>query len=160
MNSWDGMSDIEHYEAFLAARPVRGLRWSRACQLFGTIRWGSPPRKRNRPRLLPKEFRSLLLQIDNAARAHGAGLLLIVWGFRSQALPDSSSAESSLQQELYQFGIDHRVPVVDLLPLFRDLCQKHAPDKIFLDFVHTTSLTNAEIGRRVATEIERWYRAR
>jgi hypothetical protein len=156
LSMWDNRSDLEHYDARRSTQPPEVLRFSRLCQrvwpLFATPAARS---EQNRPRLLPEEFRSLLEQAHRAAEQHSARLLLLVWGFRYQ-VEQASAPPTPLQSEQYLYSASEDVPMIDLVPVFRQLSARHSPQDVFLDEGHATALANQEIARLLVEKLKPW----
>src|SRR5262249_15440951 len=141
MSQWDGLSDLEHYEAMQGAKLPRCLAWSRLCQLTSEIAHSAEPRARPQSRLQPDGFRWLLSLQEESTRASGARLMLISWAIRMQVEPGSPLGRSPHQIVLDEFSRSHEgVALVDLVPVFKDLCREHPVSEIYLDNVHTTAL--------------------
>ncbi len=83
-------------------------------------------------------------------------MLLISWPLRWQVVPSSPHGPSPHQDALHEFSRTNSTMLVDLVPVLQRLCREHSVEEIYLDEVHTTALTNVEIGNHVAGAIDRW----
>lgn len=145
---WDNLSDLAHYEAMVAARPPRGLGWSRLCQLL----WGfghrapTPSNDPPRSRLLPEEFRSLLGKLSETARQQNTKLLLLVWPLSLNVDPNMArNIRAPLQLEQYRYAMEARASALDLIPLFQTLALTQDVRSLFLDKMHATAEANLEV---------------
>ncbi len=169
---WDRLSDLEHGEAGRIFRSFPVLSGSRLCQMAGAVknRWerrekaNDPPR----PRVLPEEFRLLLIQSHEAARQYGADLLLLVPPSRPSIAPDSPlDFRCPYQHELLSYGrstlrlgVEQVDGVIDCVPIVRDMARENTALAIFSDRYHTTSPANARIAAAIAKKLVPWVRSR
>ena len=124
----DGAGDVDHYGPRFVCQYAPRLRESRLYQLA----WAAIDRWKNngvapRFRVQPAEFRSLLAQIDEDARRHGAELLLLVWPAEpnvARNLPPNVQVRTDYQLELLdygqhslRFGSEKSAGLVDLIPI-------------------------------------------
>lgn len=167
---WDGLSDVEQYDAWQEVQPPAALRWSR----LGQMLWGAMhPRVKpesaspERPRLLPEEFTALLEKVHLASRRQGADLLLLVPGARFNVDPAyAEDSRTRLQHEQSQygqqikFGPDGSAGYVDGASVVRQAAQTHSAEDLFFDTCHPTALANRIIAEAIAHKLEPWLSAR
>ena len=167
---WDGIGDLEHYEALKASRPIAPLRWSRLARfLWAALHSKQKPLSvsAGRPRLTPEEFRSLLAKIQEATRQKDVELLLLVWPGRLnvEGAP-SPEFRTSMQREFHEygagemeFGPGRSAGCVDLVPVVQRMTRTHKVSEIFLDHVHATSQANQEIANAIVDKVAPWFEA-
>ena len=165
--SWDGMSDLEHYEASKAMRQVALLRWSALARLtWRALSAGRTPSGK-RPRLLASEFRSVLEAIHATASSADLELLLIVWPIRENIEAHRRRDERHpLQEELYsfggtlRFGPDGGPGFVDLVPVVHELAEDHSIEELFQDPIHSTAVANRRYAQTVFATLDPWLESR
>jgi hypothetical protein len=154
---WDDKSDIEHYQERQRSTPPPLLRHARIFQLLWQKLHRQEPRDEPHPRLSPREFRSLLVELKRYANQRRVGLMFLIWPARTFVLETEGPRRTPLHELMARFGENHGIPVVDLLPLLEELCSRHPLEEVYLDLWHVTPLANRVIATRVAEEIRRWY---
>jgi len=155
---WDDRGDPQYHDDLARRRPPGLLASSRACRLLWEKLRSRPGDGTKRPRLLPTEFRRLLVDAKQETRRHGAGLMFVVWPSRTHVMRTQGERHTPLHEIMLSFAANQGIPAVDMLPLFSRLCHEHPVNEVFLDQWHVTALTNAEVGRTLADAIERWMR--
>jgi len=159
LSHWDGLSDWEHAESVKRSQPPALLRSIRMCQLAWELTSSAEPRAQRHPRLSPDEFKTLLTRMEESTRSQGAGLMLVSWPIRIQVAPDSPLGLSPHQQVMQRFHAKHSdVDLVDLVPVFQELCRTRAESDLYLDNVHTTALANSIVAEHVADAVASWRR--
>jgi lysophospholipase L1-like esterase len=166
---WDRLSDLEHSQERQTLRSFPILSESRLWQMAWAAgnRWGTRERK-PRLRLLPEEFRLLLIRSHEAARRHGADLLLLSPPVRQNVAPDlPPDARCPYQHELLSYGRsklrlgpEQVDGVIDCVSIVRDMAKKNTAGTIFSDPYHTTSAANARIAAAIAKKLVPWVRSR
>jgi len=158
---WDGISDLEHYDHWLASRPAKWLQWSRICQI--TCRamaprpkvqkkaWGKMEKK---PRLSPFEFQQLLNKICHQSSERRIPVVFLVWPFRVQV--DGTEASHTLWQQV-PLAMKNRpeITVVDLSLYFREAVKTQDVGELFIDRGHTTAKGHVVVAQGVVEAVER-----
>jgi lysophospholipase L1-like esterase len=89
-----------------------------------------------------------LLQLATLARERGERFGIVLFPFRFQLeAPDLDAP----QRQLVAFAAQHRIPILDMMPLLRPL----PPDRVFMDVDHFTPEGHAVVAREVAAWIDR-----
>lgn len=169
MASWEHMSDSEHYRQQQAIQPIRGLRWSRLCQLLWSVRPLSTPETDHdqpQPRVRPKEFHDLLVKINEYTTLHDMAMLLLIPGStRDITINLEKDSRNQMQMEQVRFG--HRIdldPVspghIDCVQLLKKMAREHTVTEIFHDNFHPTRLAHQQIGLALADKLEQWIHSR
>jgi lysophospholipase L1-like esterase len=171
-DTWDGLSDAQHYAAMQAAKPPAWLYWSRLGQLiWATLPSGesSSAHSTKRARLSTEEYRHLLERVRESATARGIGVLALVWPMRENVAPHvSPDARTPMQAQAYAFGMQDKLQIgsvrnpssIDLVPIAQALTQKHKPSDVFLDVGHGTGLANQVFAAAIVDRIEPIVRSR
>jgi lysophospholipase L1-like esterase len=166
----DGAGDLEHYGPWLVCHYAPQLRESRLYQLAWTAidRWKNNGVS-SRCRVLPAEFRSLLAQVEEDARRHGAALLLLVWPAElnvARNLPPNVQVRTDYQLELLnygehnlRFGPEKAEGLVNLIPIVEEMAKSQPTPDIFLDRTHATSMANERFADAIAKKLIPWVRA-
>ncbi len=155
---WDERGDLEVHAELARRRPPGPLARSRFCRLLWERTRERLGEGTKRPRLVASEVRQLLVDVMQAARRRGVGLMLVVWPSRSHVLRTEGERRTPIQELMLRFAENQGLPAVDLLPVFERLCRAHPVEDVYLDVWHGTVLTNEAVGERVAREIEAWKR--
>lgn len=121
---WDHLGDAEHQELIAAERSGEFSRY----RIVRLLRRATPG---TRPRLTEDEFAEQIRLMVRWCRERGSRPILQVWPARQQM---STADEIDRQQVLRKIGREDRVPVVDLVPVFR----QHRDSVLFVDSVHAT----------------------
>lgn len=101
--TWDGLGDLEHARA----TPAGPLRHSRLARLL----WPPPQSKStgNRARVTPREYRGLLMRLQERVQQLGARLVLVSWCERFQitdARDDPHTAAEAESDTMRQAALD------------------------------------------------------
>jgi len=117
-------------------------RWRKSSQTSDTaLRWPFPLKKEDE---LWERITSQILEMQDVAEEHGAGLLLVIFPVEAQVM--SEDAPLVPQEVLVDFAQRIGIPVVDPLPVFRG----HESSLVFTDeFSHPSVLGH----RLVAEEV-------
>ena len=169
---WDGLSDIKHYDQWKSAQPLGPLRHSRLCQLI----WAIPrsdecngQTRRQRPRLLPKEYRDLLGKIHQTTKEQGIDLLLLVGAARFNIDPNVEitkrdfrtfyHAEGMRYGRRIRFGDDGGAGFVDVVSIVQAMAKTIPVSDLFHDNIHPTAQTNREIAKALVRKLQPWINA-
>ena len=121
---WDHLGDAEHQELIAAEQSGEFSRY----RIVRLLRRATPGK---RPRLTDEEFADQVRQMLRWCRERGSKPILQVWPAQQQM---STTDEIDRQQILRKIGREDRVPVVDLVPVFR----QRRDANLFVDSVHAT----------------------
>jgi len=121
---WDHLGDAEHQELIAAEQSGEFSRY----RIVRLLRRATPGK---RPRLTDEEFADQIRKILAWCRDRGSKPILQIWPAQQQM---ATSDEIDQQQILRKIGREDRVPVVDLVPLFR----QRRDSILFVDSVHAT----------------------
>jgi len=165
-DTWDGLSDAQHYAAMQAAKPPTWLSWSRLSQML----WAamptskrSPEKSAERARLSTEEYGDLLEKIRQSATARGIEVVALAWPLRENvATHVSQDARTPMQAEVYRFGKRNQATsgaamnsrCIDLIPVAQAMAEKHKPADLFLDVGHGTKLANESFSAAIADQLE------
>lgn len=145
-SSWDQLSDLEHARAqrSLANRLIRTSRFAfLLAQLKPT--WATEHRK-TRARLTDSEYEMELRSILDRCRELRSQPILLVWPLRAQM---HKMASISKQEVVKRIASVHNVPVVDLVPEFRD----NGGARLFADVVHANAEGHELVARLLETPV-------
>jgi lysophospholipase L1-like esterase len=121
---WDHLGDAEHQELIAAEQSGEFSRY----RIVRLLRRATPGK---RPRLTDEEFADQIRQILRWCRERNSKPILQIWPARQQM---ATTDEIDQQQILRKIATEDRVPVVDLVPLFR----QRRDSILFVDSVHAT----------------------
>jgi lysophospholipase L1-like esterase len=121
---WDHLGDAEHQELIEAEQSGEFSRY----RIVRLLRRATPGK---RPRLTGEEFADQIRQILRWCRERNSRPILQIWPARQQM---ATTDEIDQQQILRKIAREDRVPVVDLVPVFR----QHRDSILFVDSVHAT----------------------
>ena len=149
MSSWDGMTDLQHYDQLMRLQPPGILRNSSLCRrLWGVTQKTEPPRTRQR-RVTPKDFQMLLGKLHDSITAADSKMILLIWPFLPQ-VAESRELRTDYQQQMMAFSQQRDVILLDLVPEFQKLADDYSAEALFLDQGHATVLGNWQTGELVA----------
>jgi len=167
---WDGQSDIEHYDQWKSAQPPGPLRHSRLCQMIWAIPRADESNgqaRRQRPRLLPKEYRNLLGKVHQTTEEQGIDLLLLVGAGRFNIDPSDEITKRTFFHEegmrygrRIRFGADGVTGLVDVVPIVQAMANTIPASDLFHDNIHPTAQTNREIAKALVKKLQPWIDAR
>ena len=163
---WDGQGDLDHFRAARRAAPPPVLRWSRLAGLAAAVTAPADPQVagvRNRPRLLPWEFRVLLDDIAERAQSVGSEVLAIAGATRSN-LTEWSHYHTPYQAEMLRRttlsplrgGI---AAAFDEVTSLQQAAREQGGDGWFLDGVHKTARANHRLAQALAAHLDPWLEA-
>lgn len=92
-----------------------------------------------------------VLEIARAARAHGAGFLVVLSPFRMQLDPEHPASQNPLNAELIRFFTSEGIAAVDLLPLMLE--RGWAPDQVFYDICHYTAWGHQQVAQLLKDQL-------
>lgn len=117
-------------------------RWSESSRTSSTVyHWPFPLEKEDE---LWERIRSQILEMQDVAEEHGAGLLLVVFPVASQVI--SEDAPSVPQEVLADFAQRTGVPIVDPLLAFKE----HGPALVFADgFSHPSAFGHQLVAEEI-----------
>jgi len=121
---WDHLGDAEHQELIAAQESGEFSRY----RIVRLLRRATPG---TRPRLTEQEFAEQIRKMVGWCRARGSKPILQIWPTKQQM---STSDEIDRQQVLRKIAREDRVPLVDLVPVFR---RRRGP-VLFADNIHAT----------------------
>jgi len=121
---WDHLGDAEHQELIAAEQSGEFSRY----RIVRLLRRATPGK---RPRLTDEEFAVQIRQIVRWCHERGSKPILQIWPVQQQM---ATTDEIDRQQILRKIASEDRVPVVDLVPLFR----QRRDAILFVDSVHAT----------------------
>ena len=165
--SWDGRSDLEHYESWRAKQPPTWLRWSHLAR----VAYRKVTARKNaqsdakRPRLVPSEFRDLLHRIGACADRNGFEVLLLIGANDANLQTTALRPERSpFQKEQYAFAAERRFgpqnapAYIDGVRVLQSLRRKFSLNDLLLDDVHPTAFANRQLATAVIDHIGGWFR--
>lgn len=167
ITSWGSIGDFEQFELWRLQQPPDFLSWSHLARLLagalGRQQIQPVEQGKQRPRLYPEEFREVLDRIREAARAHGAAMLVIVEAYKANL--DGTVARSyrdAYQLESEQFGRSLRLgsrpepALVDGVLLFQQMIDGVRPSDLFADHIHPTPAGHAALAEALVARIAPW----
>lgn len=121
---WDHLGDAEHQELIEAEQSGEFSRY----RIIRLLRRATPG---TRPRLTEEEFAEQIRQMLRWCRERGSKPILQIWPAKQQM---STADEIDRQQVLRKIAREDGVPMVDLVPVFR----QRRGAVLFVDGVHAT----------------------
>jgi lysophospholipase L1-like esterase len=152
--TWDGVSDLQHYEWRRSITPKGIFKNSGICRLILRVVNGPPPQQQsNRPRVSPNEYLMLLKNLKEAATLRGSRLMILSWPMRHDVDPSNLSGPSEIEAMLNDFTRNTKTVFVSATTTLRDVARQKGLSYLYVDPGHATASGNQIIARMIANKI-------